>query len=178
MPFAYEGGHPQSLLIVSPPGCGKTTMLRDFIRCYSEGNPWGAGVNVGVADERMEIAGSYMGQVQMPLGDRTDVLSGCRKADGVLMLIRSMNPSVIAVDEIGKEEEIMALRYAATCGITLLNTMHGMDMQDLQCKERLLGEKWLDMYGRIIFLKKEEGSFGVKSLWKKDDEGEWMCVRY
>lgn len=177
LPFVYESGYPCSLLIVSAPGCGKTTMLRDFIRFYSEGNCFGRGLNVGVADERMEIGGAYMGQAQMSLGARTDVLSGCRKAEGVLMLIRSMNPGVIAVDEIGRPEEIRALRYAATCGIILLNTIHGMDMQDLKCKERLLGEEWLNMYGRIIFLKKEQGKFGIGSLWKKDEEGRWLCVK-
>ncbi|MBQ8821632.1 MAG: stage III sporulation protein AA [Lachnospiraceae bacterium] len=178
LPFVYENGHPCSLLLVSPPGCGKTTMLRDFIRLYSEGNTFGQGRNVGVADERMEIAGSYMGQAGMPLGARTDVLSGCSKTEGVLMLIRSMNPGVIAVDEIGREEEIRLLRYAATCGITLLNTIHGQDMQDLQNKESFLGEGWLSIYDRIIFLKKDGGRFGVRSLWKKDEEGEWLCVRY
>lgn len=178
LPFVYEGGRPCSLLLVSPPGCGKTTMLRDFIRLFSNGNAFGQGQNVGVADERMEIAGSYMGQAGMPLGARTDVLSGCSKGEGVLMLIRSMNPGVIAMDEIGKEEEIKILGYAATCGITLLNTIHGQDMQDLVSKEKLLGEDWLSMYGRIIFLKKEGGNFGIRSLWKKDEEGEWMCVRY
>lgn len=178
LPFVYENGYPCSLLIVSPPGCGKTTMLRDFIRLYSEGNTLGRGLNVGVADERMEIGGSYMGQAQMPLGTRTDILSGCKKAEGVLMLIRSMNPGVIAVDEIGREDEIKALKYASTCGITLLNTIHGMDMQDLRGKEGLLGEKWLNMYERIIFLCKEKGSFGVRTLWKKDEEGDWLCVRF
>ncbi len=178
LPFVYENGYPCNLLIVSPPGCGKTTMLRDFIRLYSEGNALGRGLNVGVADERMEIGGSYMGQAQMPLGTRTDILSGCKKAEGVLMLIRSMNPSVIAVDEIGREDEIRALKYASTCGITLLNTIHGMDMQDLEGKEALLGEKWLNIYERIIFLCKENGSFGVRTLWKKDEEGEWLCVRF
>ena len=178
LPFVYEGGHPCSLLIVSPPGCGKTTMLRDFIRLYSEGNPYGRGMNVGVADERREIGGSYMGQAQMSLGSRTDILSGCSKADGVLMLIRSMNPGVIAVDEIGRVEEIQALKYAATCGITLLNTMHGTDMQDLLGKENIMGESWLSIYGRIIFLCKEKGRFGVSTLWKKDEEGEWLCVKF
>lgn len=177
LPFVYDGGRPCSLLLVSPPGCGKTTMLRDFIRLYSEGNAFGAGRNVAVADERMEIAGSYMGQAGMPLGARTDVLSGCKKAEGVLLLIRSMNPSVIAVDEVGREEETRLLRYASTCGITLLNTIHGRDMQDLLLKEGLFGRDWLSMYERIIFLTKAGGEFGIRSLWKKDEEGEWLCVR-
>lgn len=177
LPLVYEKGYPCNVLIASPPGCGKTTMLRDLIKLYSDGNDYGRGLNVGVVDERMEIGGTYMGQVQMSLGARTDVLSGCKKEDGVLMLIRSMNPRVIAVDEIGRNEEIMVLRYASTCGITLLNTIHGMGMQDLKSKENLLGENWLDMYERIIFLKKEAGIFEVESLWKKEEEGDWLCVK-
>lgn len=178
LPFVYENGYPKNLLIVSPPGCGKTTMLRDFIRLFSEGNVCGKGRNVGVADERMEIGGSYMGYAGMPLGVRTDILSGCKKADGILMLIRSMNPGIIAVDEVGNAEDIRALRYASTCGITLLNTIHGMDMQDLEEKKEVFGNGWLSIYERIIFLCKENGRFGIKTLWKKDEEGEWLCVRF
>lgn len=75
-------------LIVSPPGCGKTTLLRDLIRQISEGNTWLPGLAVGVVDERSEIGGCYMGVAQNHLGIRTDILDGCPKAEGMIMLIR------------------------------------------------------------------------------------------
>lgn len=79
-------------LLVSPPGCGKTTLLRDLIRQISEGNEFIKGMSVGVVDERSEIAGCYRGVAQNHLGIRTDVLDGCPKAEGMIMLIRSMRP--------------------------------------------------------------------------------------
>lgn len=101
-----------STLIVSPPGCGKTTLLRDLIRQVSDGSSQKAGkcsfagVNVGVADERSELGACYQGVPQNDLGMRTDVLDGCPKSEGMLMLIRSMAPAVVAVDEIGGKEDI------------------------------------------------------------------------
>ena len=99
-------------LIISPPRCGKTTLLRDMIRQISDGNRWVKGVPVGVVDERSELGACYMGRAQNDLGIRTDILDCCPKADGMLMLIRSMAPQVIAVDEIGAREEICAIEYA------------------------------------------------------------------
>lgn len=93
-------------LIISPPRCGKTTLLRDLIRQISDGNEYVKGCSVGVVDERSEIGGCYMGIVQNNLGMRTDVLDCCPKAEGMIMLIRSMSPQVVAVDEIGTAEDI------------------------------------------------------------------------
>ncbi len=123
-----------STLIISPPGCGKTTLLRDIIRQVSDGNKWCRGVSVGVVDERSEIAGCHMGIPQNQLGIRTDVWDCCPKEKGMLLLIRSMAPKVIAVDEIGSAEDIHALEYAMHCGCKMLGTVHGSSMEEIRKK--------------------------------------------
>ena len=87
----------QNTLIVSPPKCGKTTLLRDLTRALSY-----QGFKIGLCDERSEIAGTYMGQPSFDIGPRTDVLDGCPKAEGMIMLIRAMSPDAVVTDEIGK----------------------------------------------------------------------------
>ena len=136
-------------LLVSPPGCGKTTLLRDLIRQISEGNEYVNGMSVGVVDERSEIAGCYRGMAQNHLGIRTDVLDGCPKAEGMIMLIRSMRPEVIAVDEIGGSEDVHAIEYAMHCGCRMLATAHGNSMEELQKKpvfDQMIREKRFERY--------------------------------
>ena len=126
-------------LIVSPPRCGKTTLLRDIVRQVSGGNQYVRGMSVGVVDERSEIGGCYQGVAQNHLGMRTDILDACPKAEGMLMLIRSMGPQVIAVDEIGTGEDVHAIEYAMHCGCKMLVTVHGESMEELK-KKPLFGE--------------------------------------
>lgn len=116
-----------STLIVSPPGTGKTTLLRDLTRILSDGSkmPFFQGLNMGVVDERSEIAACYKGVPQNDVGKRTDVLDACPKATGMLMLLRSMAPNVIVVDEIGGAEDAQAIRCVANAGVRILATAHG-----------------------------------------------------
>lgn len=113
-------------LIVSPPLCGKTTLLRDLIR-----NLAGLGFRVGVCDERSEIAGTYQGSPGFDLGLGTDVLDGCPKEVGMVMLIRAMSPDVIATDEIGKPEDLYGIESALCAGVSLVTTIHGREYGDL-----------------------------------------------
>ena len=136
-------------LIVSPPRCGKTTLLRDMIRQISNGNGWINGMSVGVVDERSELGGCYMGVAQNHLGMRTDVLDCCPKAEGMIMLIRSMGPEVIAVDEIGTAEDVHAIEYAMHCGCKMLATVHADSMEELRKKplfDQMVAEKRFERY--------------------------------
>lgn len=148
-------------LLVSPPGCGKTTMLRDMIRQISDGNRYVKASTVGVVDERSEIAGCYYGIPQNHLGMRTDVLDSCPKAEGMLMMIRSMCPEVLAVDEIGEPEDVQAISYAMHCGCKMLATAHGESMEELKRKpvfSKMIEEKRFERY---VFLEKQGSVKGV-----------------
>lgn len=118
------GGRLADTLILAPPGLGKTTLLRDVIRSVSEGEGC-TPLRVSLADERGEVAAMYSGRPQLEVGRRTDVAEGCPKAQGLMLLLRAMNPQVLAVDEITAPEDVGALIAAAGCGVTLLATAHG-----------------------------------------------------
>ena len=134
LPYIFEGDRVCHTLIISPPGCGKTTLLRDIVRLISDGYENRQGLSAGVVDERSEIGACYRGVPQNDIGMRTDVLDCCPKAEGMLMLIRSMSPAVIAVDEIGKREDIDALAYVMNCGCQILATVHGSSIDDIRNK--------------------------------------------
>lgn len=127
----YRGGNVRNVLILSEPGGGKTTLLRDLVRQISDGCSYGRGRSVGVVDERSEIAGCYQGKPQLDVGMRTDVMDGCPKMAGMMMLLRSMAPEVLAVDELGSREELEVLKGAAACGCRVLATAHGNSLEDL-----------------------------------------------
>ena len=164
-------------LIISPPRCGKTTLLRDMIRQISDGNSYLKGKSVGVVDERSEIGGCYMGMPQNHLGIRTDILDCCPKAEGMIMLIRSMGPEVIAVDEIGGEEDVHAIEYAMHCGCKLIATVHGRDMEELKKKpvfDKMFQEKRFERY---ILLGNGSHIGEVKAIYDENGKELAQCLK-
>lgn len=145
-----------SILVLAPPGAGKTTLLRDIIRGLSAG-VGGPPVRVGVADERGELGAMYDGVPQLDLGPHTDVMDGCSKADGLMMLLRGMNPQVLAMDEVTAPGDIDALEAAAGCGVTLLATAHGQGPQDL--KHRPLYARLLErrIFQKVLLIERQGG---------------------
>lgn len=153
IPFLLQNGAYENTLILSPPGVGKTTFLRDLIRqLASDRAPH---YRIAVADERGELAAKYHGVVQFDLGSHTDVMDGAPKSDAVMLLLRVMSPQIIAMDEITAREDIRALEYASHCGVGLLATAHAYDLDCLTSRPlyRELMECGVFRYCVILSLK-------------------------
>lgn len=173
MRFVTEKGQVCHTLIVSPPRSGKTTLIRDLIRQISNGNEYVKGCTVGVVDERSEIGGCYMGIAQNDLGIRTDILDCCPKSQGMLMLIRSMAPQVIAVDEIGTIEEIHSVEYAMQCGCKMIASVHGADMQEVREKPILGDLIKSHRFERYVVLKNKNHPGEVAAIY--GERGNLLC---
>ena len=156
-----ENNNIYNTLIVSKPGVGKTTILRDLVRRISNGIEQinFHGLNVGLVDERGEIAAMYKGVAQNDIGIRTDVLSNVKKDKGMKLLIRSMAPRVIAADEIGSKEDIDAIKEAVCSGIKGIFTAHGSSLDDISINPSIKDLLMSHVIERIIFLdsKKTKG---------------------
>lgn len=154
-----------SSIIISPPNCGKTTLLRDIIRQISQN-----GENVAVIDERSEIGGVYMGNSQMDLGIRTDIFDRCPKNEGMENVLRSMSPDFIAIDEIGTEKDILALEKIFNSGVKVICTVHAENIEELKNKykfEKLLKNKF---FKRYIVLDKANFKFNISNIYNENLE--------
>lgn len=160
-------GRLASAILLAPPGAGKTTLLRDLVRLVSGGAPTLglAGARVAVVDERSEIAGCVAGVPSLDLGPRTDVLDGCPKAEGMMLAIRALSPGVLAVDEIGRPEDVVAVRVALQTGVTVLATAHAGSVEEARRRpglSSLLGER---AFERAVVLSRRSGPGTVEAVW-------------
>lgn len=165
LPYLWENGTICHTLIISPPRCGKTTLLRDLIRQVSDGSERFPGLTVGVVDERSEIAGCYQGIPQNDVGSRTDILDACPKAEGMMMLIRSMSPQVVAVDEIGTAADIQALEMVLNCGCKVLASVHGDSMEDVRKKPLLSSMVNAHVFERYVLLADQTQAGVLQSVY-------------
>lgn len=173
LPWLYEDGEFLNTLLLSNPGVGKTTCLRDCIRLISDGDGQHPGKKVCVIDERSEIAACHLGIPCNDLGKRTDVLDGCPKQAGMRMALRSMSPEVIAVDELGGSEDASSIEEMILCGCKVLGTMHG------DCMEYIIRHSGMDriyqnrLFRRYIFLQKQTD--GNRTFHIYDQECRQLC---
>ena len=174
VPYIVDDGDVKNTLIISPPKCGKTTLLRDIVRDISQNY----GKKVVVIDERSEIAACYEGVPQMTLGIRTDVLDNCIKSKGMIMAIRSLSPEVVVCDELGTDKDIEALIMAYNSGVKIITSIHGYGIGDLE--NRRIFKNILDnnILERIIVLSNREGAGTIEGVYKNSREAidKWLRV--
>ncbi len=131
IPYLTANDQYRNTLIIGPPKTGKTTFIRDLARIISTGNDHVKAQKVGIIDERSEIAASIEGIPQHDVGRRTDVMDACPKVAGMMMMVRSMSPEVLVIDEIGKVADVQAIMEATLSGVTMICTIHGYSLETI-----------------------------------------------
>lgn len=175
MKYIYRENQIKNTLLVSAPGAGKTTLLRDIIRQLSDGTDNNMGVNVGLVDERGEIAACFQGIPQLDVGTRTDILDHCKKAVGMRMLLRTMAPAVIAVDELGNPEEIELIQQMSGNGCAVIATIHGNSIEEIKQK-KMLKEIWEQkVFKNIIYLFRNKNNFCVELYCDGEEKICYSC---
>ncbi len=161
-----NGNDIYNTLIISPPQCGKTTMLRDITRFLSDGvSTLGfKGIKVGVVDERSEIAACFKGVAQNHLGVRTDVLDGCPKSLGMTLLLRTMSPQVIITDEIGNSGDKEAVMQVINAGVRIITSAHGYNVSELKARKEVIGLIEGKVFERYIVLSNKKGPGTVDEI--------------
>lgn len=164
-PYLFDS-YWKNTIIIGPPQTGKTTLLRDLARMISSGIETRQipAMKVGIVDERSEIAGCVKGVPQATLGPRVDVLDACPKAEGMMMMIRSMSPDVLIVDEIGREEDSQAIMEAVNAGVSLIVTAHGHQVSDLMKRPSLEKVIKAGVIERYVELSRTKGPGTIRNI--------------
>lgn len=168
--FLKEKDEILNTIIISPPQCGKTTLLRDITRNLSND-----GKKVCVVDERGEIGACFNGIPQMELGIRTDILDNCPKSEGIMMAVRSMSPEIIVCDEIGTYKDMDSLLLALNSGVSLITSIHGNGVKDLF--DRAVFKEIIEnkVFKRAVILSKANGAGTIESVYDfRKGEEIWM----
>lgn len=143
---------PQSVLLLSPPGFGKTTLLREWVRLISD-----RGYTVAIADERSEVAALADGVPQFAVGRCTDVLENCTKKQAALMLLKTMSPALLAFDEITAPEDVEAVSLCAHCGTAVIASAHAADVDDLRQRPLYRALLALHVFGYAVVIERKDG---------------------
>lgn len=161
LPKLLKDGELLSTLLFSPPGGGKTTLLRDIIRLISQGDGGAVGQRVSLVDERYEISGAPVGEEGYDLGPRTDVLGGAPKGEGLLRMLSTMGPQVLAADELNFLEDAEGVLEARRRGVRVLCSAHGESLQGLT-KRRGMETLWTErVFARFVLVEKAGKSLRV-----------------
>ena len=131
------------------------------------------GVKVGVVDERSEIGGTYQGMPQNSIGIRTDLLDAVPKAQGMMLLIRSLSPEVLVTDEIGGVEDIKALREAMKCGVQVIATAHASSRSELKRRPAISPLLKMGYFQRLVVLSRREGAGTIEGVFN----GQGNCLQ-
>lgn len=165
LPFLAQEGRPLRTMIISPPQAGKTTLLRDLVRSFSNGEGLSVPVKVGLVDERGEVAGCYRGVPQLDVGVRTDVLTGCPKREGVFLLLRSMGPQLIATDELGRPGDFSLIQEILNSGVGFITTAHAWNLKDLTQRPSLQHLWAQGLVERVVVLSRRLGPGTLEGIW-------------
>lgn len=170
MPHICRGpaGSAVNTLIISPPRCGKTTVLRDIARIISNGGQASPAHNVVVVDERSEIAGCFRGVAQLDVGPRTDVLDSCPKDLGIMMAIRSLSPQLIITDEIGRSEDVKAIHECINAGVAVVSSIHAANFDEVKNRALLQDLLAPAVFKNYVVLSRRKGPGTIEEIVRWD----------